>query len=326
MRAAMRDRYGSPDVVEVRDVDRPVPRGDQVLVRVRAASVNRADLDGLYPRWNFTRAFSGVRRPRDRRLGHDVAGVVESVGPDVTGFKPGDDVFADLFSFGLGAFADYVCAPARAFSLMPPGLSFEEAAALPHSAILAIFGLRLRDGRTVEPGQRVLVVGASGNVGPFVVQIARSLGAEVTGVCRTAKIDFVRSIGVDRVLDYTTTDYTATGERYDWIVDCEARHSLLAVRRALRPKGVYVFLGGPTVRIFEGIFLGAAVSRATGKRMGVLLWWKPFQPGEVAELKTLVAAGTVRPVIDRRYPLEQVVDALRYVDGGHARGKVIVTP
>ena len=326
MRAAMRDCYGPPDVVELREVEKPVPTGDQVLVQVRAASVNRADLDGLYPRWQFTRAFSGVRRPRDRRLGLDVAGVVESVGPDVTAFKAGDEVFADLFSFGLGAFADYVCAPEKAFSGMPPGLSFEEAAALPHSAILAIFGLRQRDGRTVKPGERVLVNGASGNVGPFVVQIAKSLGAEVTGVARTDKLDFVRSLGVDRVLDYTTTDYTATGQRYDWIVDVEARRSLLRARRALRPNGVYVSLGGPTGRILEQMFLGGVVSKATGRRMGLLLWWKPFQPDQVAALKTLVAAGTVKPVIDRRYPLEQVVEALRYVDSGHARGKVIVTP
>jgi NADPH:quinone reductase-like Zn-dependent oxidoreductase len=326
MKAAMRDRYGPPEVVEVRDVERPEPAADQVLVRVRASAVNRADLDGLYPRWNFTRIITGVRRPRERRVGLDVAGVVESVGPEVAAFKPGDQVFADLFSFGMGAFAEYVCAPAKAFSLMPDALSFEEAAALPHSAILAMYGLRLRDGRTVTSGDRVLIVGASGNVGPFAVQIAKSLGAEVTGVTSTDKLDFVRMLGADQVLDYTTTDYTTTGERYSWIVDVEARRPLLRARKALRPGGVYVSLGGPTIRIFEGMLLGGVVSKATGKRMGLLLWWKPFQPDDVAALKALVAAGTVKPVIDRRYPLEQVVDALRYVDEGRARGKVIVTP
>src|SRR5262245_43820071 len=185
MRAALRDRYGPPEVVELRDVERPTPTGDEILVRVRAASVNRADLDGLYPRWQFSRLITGVRRPKTPRLGLDVAGVVEAVGPDATHFQPGDTVFADLFAFGLGAFADFACAPERAFATIPDGLSFEEAATLPHSAILAIQGLRRRDGSTVRPGDRVLVNGASGNVGPFAVQVAKALGAEVTGTTRT---------------------------------------------------------------------------------------------------------------------------------------------
>ena len=326
MRAAMRDVYGPPDVVDVRDVPVPVPTGDQVLVRVHAASVNRADLDGLYPRWQFTRVFSGIRRPRERGLGLDAAGVVESVGPDATTFRPGDRVFADLFSFGMGAFADHVVAPQRAFSTIPDDVSFEDAATLPHSAVLALQGLRLRDGRTIGPGDRVIVVGASGNVGPFAVQIAKSMGAHVTGVARTEKLDFVRSLGADAVLDYTTTDYTTTGERYDWILDVEARHSLLRARRALRRGGAYVSLGGPGMRIFEAMLLGGLVSRATGRRMGLLLWWKPFKAEDVDRLRTLLAAGDVRPIIDRRFSLDEVVEALRYVDGGQARGKVIVTP
>ncbi len=326
MRAAMRDAYGPPDVVDVRDVPVPVPTGDQVLVKVHAASVNRADLDGLYPRWQFTRVFSGIRRPRERGLGLDAAGVVESVGPDATTFRPGDRVFADLFSFGMGAFADYVVAPQRAFATIPADVSFEDAATLPHSAVLALQGLRLRDGRTIGPGDRVIVVGASGNVGPFAVQIAKSMGAHVTGVARTEKLDFVRSLGADAVLDYTTTDYTTTGERYDWILDVEARHSLLRARRALRRGGAYVSLGGPGMRIFEAMLLGGLVSRATGRRMGLLLWWKPFRTEDVDRLRTLLAAGDVRPIIDRRFALDDIVDALRYVDGGQARGKVIVTP
>jgi NADPH:quinone reductase-like Zn-dependent oxidoreductase len=232
----------------------------------------------------------------------------------------------DLFSFGQGAFAEYVCAPERAFATLPDGLSFEEAATLPHSAILALQGLRLRDGRTVGPGDRVLIVGASGNVGPFAVQVAKARGAEVTGVCRAEKVDFVRSLGVERVIDYTTVDFTRAGERYDWIVDVEARHSLLRSRHALRPGGVYVSLGGPGSHIFEAILFGGVVSRATGKRMGLLLWWKPFHADDVATLKELIAAGRLRPVIDRRYPLSETVQALRHVDDGHARGKVIITP
>ena len=325
MKAAMRDRYGPPDVVEVRDVDTPVPEADQVLVRVEAASVNRADLDGLYPRWAFTRLFMGPRTPRQKRVGLDVAGTVEAVGPTVTRFKPGDRVFGDMFAFGGGAFAEFACAPERAFEVTPEGLSFEEAATLPHSAIIAIQGLRLRDGRTIKAGDHVLVDGASGNVGPFAVQVAKARGAEVTGVASPAKLDFVRSLGADHALDYLTTDYTRTGERFDWIIDAYGAHSMRDVARALRPNGVHVMLGGPTSRILESLLLGLPIKLASGKRTGLLIWWKPFNPDDVATLNELLAAGSVRPVIDRRYPLDQVVEALRWVDDGHARGKVVVT-
>ena len=325
MQAAMRDRYGPPDVVEVRDVDRPIPSGDQVLVRVHAASVNRADLDGLYPRWQLTRLFLGLRKPRIPGVGLDVAGIVESVGPAVTRFRPGDRVFADLFAFGQGAFAEYVCAREKAFQSMPADMAFEEAATLPHSAVLALQGLRLRDGRTIGPGDKVMIVGASGNVGPFAVQIAKSRGAEVTGVCRTDKMDFVRSLGADHVIDYTTTDYTRTGERYDWIVDVDAHHGIPRFRRALRPKGVYAALGGSGSWLLQALLVGPLVSIATGKRMGLMLAWKPFKAEDVETIKELVAAGKLKPVIDRRFPLSQVVDALRWVDEGHARGKVVIT-
>jgi NADPH:quinone reductase-like Zn-dependent oxidoreductase len=324
VKAAVRDRYGSVEVVEVRDVDRPVPSDDQVLVRVQAASVNRADLDGLAPKPSFARLFMGLRKPRNGREGIDVAGIVEAVGASVTRFRPGDRVFADLFSAGQGAFAEYVCAAEKAFEPMSPGMTFEDAATLPHSAVLAVQGLRLRNGRTPGPGDKVLIDGASGNVGPFAIQIAKSMGAEVTGVASTDKLDFVRSLGADHVIDYTKVDYTATGERYDWIVDTDSHHSLLRIRHAMRPNGVYVTLGGTTVTIFTGILLGAVVSLATDKWMGLLLWWKPFNRDDVDTLKELIAAGKVKPVIDRRYPLSEVVDALRWVDGGHARGKVII--
>lgn len=326
MQSAIRDRYGGPEVVRVEELPTPVPTGDEVLVRVHAASVNRADLDGLYPRWQFTRLFAGLRVPRSRRLGLDVAGVVESVGSDVTAFRPGDRVFADLFNFGSGAFAEYVCAPERAFAEMPAEMSFEDAATLPHSAVLAVQGLRLRNGRTPKAGDSVLINGASGNVGPFAVQVARALGAEVTGSARTEKLDFVRSLGVDRVVDYTTTDFTRGGAHYDWIVDVEARHSTLAARRALRPGGAYVTLGGPTSAIVDGLIVGPVVGRASGRHLGLLTWWKPFDRDDVAAVKQLIAAGKLRPVIDRRFPLSDVVAALRHVDDGRARGKVVVVP
>lgn len=326
MKAAVRDRYGPPDVVRVEDVETPVPTGDQVLVRVEAASVNRADIDGLYPRWQFVRLFSGLRTPKVRALGIDVAGTVEAVGPDVTTFKPGDRVFADLFSFGGGTFAEYVCAPERAFATMPDGMSFEEAATLPHSAVLGIQGLRLRNGRTPKPGDRVLINGASGNVGPFAVQVAKALGAHVTGSARTEKLEFVESLGVDRAVDYTAVDYTRSGERYDWIVDVEARHSSLGARKALRRGGAYVSLGGPLSAILDGFVVGPLVGRATGRHLSLLSWWKPFDRDDVATLKQLIAAGKLRPYIDRRFPLREIVEALRHVDDGRARGKVIVLP
>jgi len=326
MKAALRERYGSVDVVELRDIEKPQPADDQVLVRVRAASVNRGDLDGLTPRPQFVRLFIGLRAPRQPRIGLDAAGEVEAVGPGVTRFKAGDRVFGDMFSFGAGSFAEYVCAPERAFLPIPSGMTFELAATLPHSANLGVQGLRLRNGRTIKAGDRVLVDGASGNVGPFAVQIAKAAGAEVTGVARAEKLDFVRSLGADHVIDYTATDYTRAGQRYDWIVDTDSHHSLLAVRRALVPGGVYVTLGGTSWPILGSILAAPFISRAVGRRMGLLLWWKPFNPPDIQRVTDLIAEGAVRPAIDRRYPLDQVVDALRWVDEGHARGKVLVIP
>ena len=326
MRAAILERYGPPEGVELREVERPVPTGDQVLVRVRAASVNRADLDGLTPRPSFVRLFIGLRAPRNTSVGIDVAGVVEVVGSDVTRFKPGDEVFADLFGNEGGTFAEFVSASEKKFESMPAGMSFDEASTLPHSAILALQGLRLRKGRTPKPGDKVLINGASGNVGPFAVQIAKSMGAEVTGACRTAKVDFVRSLGADHVIDYTQVDYTTAGQRYDWILDTDSHQSILRARRALRPNGVYVTLGGTSSPILQAMLLGPLLSLFSDRYSGLVLWWKPFYPDDVARLKELIAAGTLKPVIDRRYPLSEVVEALRYVNDGHARGKVVVLP
>lgn len=326
MKAALRDRYGPPEVVEIRDVDTPSPTDDRVLVRVRAASVNRADLDNLYPRWKFLRLFLGVRAPRVRAVGLDVAGVIEAVGPKVTRLRAGDEVLGDLYEFGQGAFAEYVSAPERAFATMPTGMSFEEAATLPHSAVLALQGLRLRRGRTVKAGDEVLIVGASGNVGPFAVQIAKSLGAHVTGVARTEKLDFVRSLGADEVIDYTKVDYTTTGRQFDWILDVDAHHSIWRWRESLKPAGAYVAMGGSAGWFGRTLVQAPLMSLGTRRSMGLMLWWKPFHPADVEELKRLIGVGRLRPHIDRSYPLSQIVDALRWVDDGHARGKVIVTP
>ncbi len=326
MKAAYADRYGAPEVVRIREVERPVPAEGEVLVRVRAASVNRADLDGLKPKPGFMRLFMGIRAPRSQAVGIDVAGVVEGVGPGVTRFKPGEEVMADLFAAGkFGAFAEYVCTRERAFSPIPSGMPVEEAAALPHSAVLALQGMRLRDGRSFEPGARVLIDGASGNVGPFAVQIAKALGAEVTGVASGDKLDFVRSLGADHVIDYQSVDYTKTGERYDWIVAVDAHHPIRAVRRALTPNGAYVTMGGDSGTILAAVGGTLVMSRFGNRWSGLMLWWKPMHRPDVARIKELIAAGQLRPVIDRRYPLDQVGDALRWVEDGHPRGKVLVT-
>jgi NADPH:quinone reductase-like Zn-dependent oxidoreductase len=327
VKAARHDRYGPPEVVEIRDVERPEPTGDEVLVGVRAASVNRADLDGLKPKPGFMRLFMGMRSPRNHEVGIDAAGVVEAVGPDAARFKPGDEVMTDLFASGrFGAFAEYVCAREKAFEPIPAGMSFEEAATLPHSAVLALQGLRLRRGRSVQAGMKVLIDGASGNVGPFAIQIAKALGAEVTGVAHGDKLDFVRSLGADHAIDYTTVDYTKADERYDWIVAVDAHYPILRMRRVLRPNGVYITLGGTTSSILGGALVGPLTSRFSDKWTGLMLWWKPMHRPDVETLKGLIAAGRLRPVIDRRYPLGQVVEALRWVEDGHARGKVIVNP
>jgi len=323
LKAIVRHIYGSPDVLELRDIDTPVVGDDGVLVRVRAASLNAADLDYLYGRPLLTRMGTGFRKPKNRGLGLDAAGQVEAVGKAVTQFKPGDEVFGDLTAFGYGAFAEYACAPERAWAPKPVGMTFEDAATIPQAAILALQGVTGR-GR-IGPGDRVLINGASGNVGPFAVQIAKSLGAQVTGVCSTGKMEMVLALGADHVIDYTQEDYTRTGQRYDFILDVKGNRSIFECRRALKRGGRYVMVGGPTARIFAALFLGPLISLAGSRKMGLMLWWKPFKPDDVAVLTELIEAGKLAPVIDRRYPLAEVVEALRYLDTGRPLGKLVIT-
>ena len=324
MKAFRRSRYGAPEVLELVDVGMPVVGDDGVLVRVRAASLNQADLDYLYGKPFLTRLGTGLRRPRNRGLGLDAAGEVEAVGKDVTRFKPGDQVFGDLTLFGYGAFAEYVAAPEGAWSLMPAGVTHEQAATVPQAAILALQGLR-QGRRRIGPGDRVLVNGASGNVGPFAVQIAKAFGAHVTGVCSTAKMDLVRGLGADDVIDYTREDYTRSGKRYDWILDVAGNRSILECRRALKPRGVYVMVGGPTSRIILGLVLGPLISMAGSRKMGLMLDWKPFRQEDVAFLKELIETRKLVPVIDRTFPLTRVPEALRYLKAGRGRGKLVIT-
>jgi NADPH:quinone reductase-like Zn-dependent oxidoreductase len=267
---------------------------------------------------------TGFRLPRNRGIGLDAAGEVEAVGAGVTAFRPGDEVFGDLTRFGYGAFAEYACTSEQAWAHKPSSMSFEEAATVPQSGILALQNLRVR-GRSIEPGDRVLVNGASGNVGPFAVQILKAWGAHVTGVASPGKLDLVRELGADEALDYTVDDYTTVRPRFDRIIDIAGKRSITANRRALRPGGTYVMVGGPGLRILDGLVRGPLVSLAGSRTMGLGLWWKPFDPADVAILLDLVASGDIRPVIDRRFPLEQTADALRYLDAKRARGKVVIT-
>jgi NADPH:quinone reductase-like Zn-dependent oxidoreductase len=326
VRIAWRDRWGGPEVVELRDVATPVPTGDQVLVRVHAASVNRADLDWMLPKggW-FARVFLGLRGPRRHTLGIDVAGTVEALGPDAKRFNPGDRVFGDLIRFGMAAFAEFVCVPERALGLIPGELSFEEAATLPHSALLAIMGLKPYWGQELRAGDSVMVVGASGNVGPFAVHIAKARGLRVTGVCRTRKMDFVRSLGADEVIDYTTTDYTKSGP-YDRIIDVDAHRSIFGYGKALRRGGVYISMGGNAIWILS--YFAAALTFSLGrggKHLGLMPGWRAFHPDDVAILRDLVAEGVIQPRIDRRYPLSDLVTALGDVHEGRSMGKIVVT-
>jgi NADPH:quinone reductase-like Zn-dependent oxidoreductase len=326
VKIAMRDRWGGPEVMELREVETPVPTGDQVLVRVQAASVNRADLDWMLPKFGWVgRLIFGLRRPRRHTLGIDVAGTVEALGPDVQRFKPGDRVFADVILQGMAAFAEYVCVPERAFQLIPDDLPFDEAATLPHSALLAIMGLKAYWGQELRAGDSVMIVGASGNVGPFAVQIAKARGLRVSGVCRSEKVDFVRSLGADDVIDYTTTDYTKSGP-YDRIIDVDAHRSIFGYRKALKPHGVYISMGGNGICILSYVAAALTFSLGRGgKHLGLMPGWRPFHADDVAILRELVLQGAIKPHIDRRYPLSEIVAALRDVHEGRNKGKVVIT-
>jgi NADPH:quinone reductase-like Zn-dependent oxidoreductase len=322
MKAWMRERYGGPEVLELREVATPDPAAGEVLVRVHASSVNAADLDYLYGRPFVTKMGTGLRVPRNKALGLDIAGTVEAVGEEVNGVSVGDEVFGDLTTCGYGAFAEYAIATEKAIAPKPASLSFEEAATVPQSGILAIQALHAW--RPTKAGDAVLVNGASGNVGPFAVAIAKAYGGEVTGVCSSGKMDFVRSLGTDDVIDYTKEDYAASGRQWDRIVDVAAHRGILASRRALKSGGVYAWAGGDMRSLAGAMTVGPLLSLVTRKRSS-LFSWKPFDQGDIAELTRLIEAGTLRPVIDRTYSLAEVPDALRYLDEKRSQGKLVIT-
>jgi NADPH:quinone reductase-like Zn-dependent oxidoreductase len=322
LKAIVRDDYGSPDVLELRDIDKPVAKDAEVLVRVCAAGVNMADVDYLLGRPPFARLMTGLRGPRNRVLGLDVAGVVEAVGTKVTKFQPGDEVFGDLSEYGYGGFAEYACAREGAWARKPVNLDFEEAATVPQAGVMALQGLGGR--KSIQVGDQVLINGAGGNVGPFAVQIAKALGAEVTGVDRADKLEMLRSIGVDHVIDYATDDVVEAEQRYDRVLDVAAFHSMFEWKRVLRPGGVYVAVPNTVSGLFLTGLVGPLVSIAGSRKMGIQTG-QLFAADDVAFLTELIEAGSVKPVIDRRYTLSEVPEALRYQMAGLPKGKLVIT-
>ncbi|MHA1945666.1 MAG: NAD(P)-dependent alcohol dehydrogenase [Candidatus Hodarchaeales archaeon] len=319
MKAWVRTKYGSPAVLQLKEVAKPIPKNNEVLVKVHTASLNAADLE--YLRGTLIVRIAAVRKPKYHILGSDIAGRVESVGRKVKKFQSGDDILVDLSVCGFGAFAEYTCIPEDALVLKPDNITFEDAATLPQAGILALQGLR--DKKQIQPGHKVLINGAGGGVGTFAVQIAKYFGAEVTGVDSASKLDMVRSLGADHVIDYTKEDFTKSGLRYDLILDVVVHRSIFDYRRALNPKGSLVMIGGSVARIFQISFLGLLISLFGSKKMGILMW-RPNKKEDSIFLTDLLEAGKVVPVIDRRYPLSKVPEALQYLEAGHAQGKVVI--
>lgn len=318
MKAIVSERYGSPDVLELREVEKPTPDENQVLIKVHAASVNAYDWHMLTADIFLVRLGAGLFKPKNTRRGADIAGRVEAVGSNVKQFQAGDEVFGCI---GSGGFAEYACAKEDLLALKPGGLTFEEAAAAPMAALTALQGLR--DMGQIQPEQKVLINGAGGGVGTFSVQFAKYFGAEVTAVCSTRNLDVARSLGADHLIDYTREDFTKNGLRYDLILAVNGYRSIFDYRRALNPKGIYVVAGGSLAQILQGILLGSRLSKNGGKKMGFFM--ANLNQKDLGFIKELIEAGKVKPVIDRCYPLREAAEALRYLGEGHAKGKVVIT-
>jgi NADPH:quinone reductase-like Zn-dependent oxidoreductase len=318
MKAIVYEKYGSPDVMQLKEIGKPAPKDDEVLIKIHAASVNAYD-------WHFLTADiflirlmgGGLLKPKNTRLGADMAGRIEAVGKNVRQFLPGDEVFGMV----NGSFAEYACALESALALKPVHTSFDEAAAIPMAAITALQGLR--DEGQIRAGQKVLINGASGGVGTFAVQIAKSFGAEVTAVCSTRNLDQALSIGADHVIDYTKEDFTKNGQQYDLVFAANGYHSLSAYKRALSPKGIYIMAGGSMAQIFQSMLMGSMMSETGGRKLAGVSAKR--NQNDLVFIKELFEAGKVRSVMDRRYPLSEAAEALRYLGAGHARGKVVIS-
>src|SRR5256886_14085871 len=322
MKAIVYSNYGSPDVLKCEEIEKPVPKDNEVLIRVRAASLNPVDghlMRGPLP----LRPMTGLRKPRNARLGVDVAGQVETVGRNVTQFKPGNEVFGAC----RAALAEYACASESRLAMKPNKVTFEQAASVPVAGLTALQGLR--DKGKIQAGQKVLINGASGGVGTFAVQIAKSFGADVTGVCSTRNVDMVRSLGADHVIDYTKEDFTKSAQRYDAMLDNVPNHSLSECRRILNPTGKYVMIGGggPNdnrwIGPFGRVIHALAVSPFVSQKMGMMM--AELKQSDLAILGDMMQSGKLKPVIDRTYKLSELPAAIAYLEEGHARGKVVIT-
>jgi NADPH:quinone reductase-like Zn-dependent oxidoreductase len=320
MKAIVYQRYGSPDVLKCEEIEKPTAEDNEVLIKVRAASANPVDWHLMEGKPYIGRLAFGLLKPKDTRLGRDVAGQVETVGKDVTQFKPGDEVFGAC----PGAFAEYACASESTLATKPDNVTFEQAASVAIAALTALQGLR--DKGQIQPGQKVLINGAAGGVGTFAVQIAKSFGADVTGVCSTRNVDMVRSIGADRVIDYTRQDFTKSGQCYDLIFDLVANHSLSTFRRVLNPKGIYVGAGigpgGSMIGFLARAVLAPVLSRFVSHKFVIFI--TKITKQDLTVMRDLMEAGKVTAVIERRYRLSEVAEAIRYLATGHARAKLVI--
>jgi NADPH:quinone reductase-like Zn-dependent oxidoreductase len=330
MKAVVRNRYGSPGVLQLREVPVPTPKDEEVLVKVHASSLNASDLEAL--RGVFLVRIGAPLRPKHKILGSDIAGRVEAVGRNVKQYQPGDEVWADLFECGCGAFAEYVSVPESVLAPKPDSMAFEEAATYPQAAVLALQNLQGVGSapgfaiakEPVQPGQKVLINGAGGGVGTFTVQLAKHFGAEVTGVDSGQKLDMLRTIGADHVIDYTREDFTETGQRYDLILDLVARRSIKAYRRALSPDGTFLYVGGSAAVLLGTLLRGTVDSGDGTQKMGIVMP-EPNRKEDLAALAELFEAGKVVPVIDRRYPLSDIPEAFRYLESGRVLGKIVIS-
>ncbi|MGW8225997.1 MAG: NAD(P)-dependent alcohol dehydrogenase [Anaerolineales bacterium] len=322
MKAIVYARYGQPDVLQLKELEKPVPDPDQVLVKVYAASINYGDWGLLRGKPFFLRLVDGgLLSPKNQVLGGDIAGRVEAIGSQVKQFQPGDDVFGDLSDCGRGGFAEYVTVPEKALALKPNNLSYAESAAVPMAGVTALQGLR--DIGKIQPGNKVLINGASGGVGSFAVQIAKSFGAEVTAVCSTQNLGVARSIGADHVIDYTKEDFTKNGQSYDLILAANGYRPISEYRRALNPGGIYVCSGGSLAQIFQAMILGPRMSRTGDRKLTNLS--QTTDQADLVFMKELLESGKVVPVIDQLFSLSEVPEALWYFGEGHAQGKVVIT-
>jgi NADPH:quinone reductase-like Zn-dependent oxidoreductase len=319
MKAIVYTEYGTPDVLQLKEVAKPILGEDEVLIKVRAVSVNRSDWECLIGKPLYAR-IDGLLKPSGQILGSDIAGRVETVGRNVKRFQPGDEVFGLMRGY-KGGFAEYVCVPESALAIKPADMTFEEVSTIPQAGVIALQGIR--DKGQVQPGQKVLINGAGGGAGTFAVQLAKLYGAEVTGVDNSGKLDFMRLLGADHVIDYTREDFTQNGKQYDMILDVIAHRSVFDYTRALRPNGSYFCVGGSVVTLLQILLLGSWIRRTTGKKIQVLAVQQNLK--DMVYITELYEAGKVVPVIDRQYPLSETAEALRYLGEGHAKGKIIIT-